>query len=142
MARSAATKLARVAYRGLQTTRGASAILPSISAAPILLRSQSRVVTPLTCRFITSSSDRKGITPDDKPRDPKNVETPKVAQTPANLTDTEYHAVADEYLDKLLTRLEEIQDARDDVDVEFSVRHVHHFIPCFRIPADKSRLAS
>ncbi|KAK4135744.1 Frataxin [Trichocladium antarcticum] len=122
MARPAAAKLARVACRGLQSTRAAGAVLPSLSAAPVLFHP-----APLTAaapapgrRFLTSTADCKGITPDDKPRDPKDVVTPKVAQTPANMTDKEYHAVADEYLDKLLTRLEEIQDAREDVDVEFS----------------------
>ncbi|KAL2258018.1 hypothetical protein VTK26DRAFT_8834 [Humicola hyalothermophila] len=121
MARSAATKLARAASQGLRTTRAARVALPSASAAPVVSFSRPRLATSLPARrFISSSTDRKGITPDDKPRDPNNVETPKVARTPANMTDSEYHTVADEYLDKLLTRLEELQDEREDVDVEYS----------------------
>jgi frataxin len=49
--------------------------------------------------------------------------TPKVPKTPANITDAEYHTIADEYLDRLLSRLEEIQDEREEVDVEYSVRY-------------------
>lgn len=36
------------------------------------------------------------------------------------MTESEYHALADEYLDRLLVRLEDMQDAREDVDVEYA----------------------
>ncbi|KAK4152613.1 hypothetical protein C8A00DRAFT_44366 [Chaetomidium leptoderma] len=119
MARSSASKLARIACRGLQTTRIARTGLPSIPAAPTLLHPVPQFSTPLEARrSISHSSGRKGITPDDKP--PKHVETSKVIQTPADITEGEYHTVADEYMETLLTRLEELQDEREDVDVEFS----------------------
>lgn len=38
------------------------------------------------------------------------------------LSDAEYHELADEYLDNVVGRFEELQDAREDIDVEFSVR--------------------
>lgn len=41
--------------------------------------------------------------------------------TAAAITESEYNALADTYLDKVVTRLEELQDEREDVDVEFSV---------------------
>ena len=123
MARPSATKLARVAYQGLQTARAARVILPSVSTASTVLSPQPRLAAPPPARrFISSSTERKGITPDNKPRDLNNVETPKVAQTPADMTDSDYHTVADEYLERLLTHLEELQDSREDVDVEYSVR--------------------
>ncbi|KAL2185569.1 Frataxin [Thermothelomyces heterothallicus CBS 203.75] len=119
MARSTASKLARVACRGLQSTRTARTALPSISAAPSLLRDAPKPAGPLTARRpISSSSGLNGITPDDKPA--KRVDTPPVARTPANISFSEYHNIADEYLERLLTRLEELQDEREDVDVEFS----------------------
>nr|6FCO_A Chain A, Mitochondrial frataxin-like protein [Thermochaetoides thermophila DSM 1495]6FCO_B Chain B, Mitochondrial frataxin-like protein [Thermochaetoides thermophila DSM 1495]6FCO_C Chain C, Mitochondrial frataxin-like protein [Thermochaetoides thermophila DSM 1495]6FCO_D Chain D, Mitochondrial frataxin-like protein [Thermochaetoides thermophila DSM 1495]6FCO_E Chain E, Mitochondrial frataxin-like protein [Thermochaetoides thermophila DSM 1495]6FCO_F Chain F, Mitochondrial frataxin-like pro len=37
----------------------------------------------------------------------------------ADITTAEYHRLADEYLDALLSRLEELQDEREDVDVEY-----------------------
>ncbi|KAK4038137.1 hypothetical protein C8A01DRAFT_48194 [Parachaetomium inaequale] len=119
MARASASKLARAACTGLQTARVARAALPSITAAPALLHPAPSLPTPLTTRrSISISSGRKGITPDDKA--PKPVETPPVTRTPADISEGEYHAVADEYLEKLLTRLEQLQDAREDVDVEYS----------------------
>lgn len=36
------------------------------------------------------------------------------------LSDAEYHELADEYLDNVVGRFEELQDAREDIDVEFS----------------------
>lgn len=124
MPRSNASKVARVAYRGLQTTRVARTTIPSLSAAQAILRHEFRPTARLvTRRFISSSSGRQGITPDDKAPNP--VETPPVTKTPADISDSEYHAVADEYLEKLLTQLEVMQDQREDVDVEFSVSHPH-----------------
>lgn len=120
MARPSASKLARLAYRGLQSARMRRATLPSISAASATLNIAPRTATSFaTRRNISSSSSRNGITPDDKPSRP--VETPPVTRTPADISDSEYHTVADEYLERLLTRLEELQDEREDVEVEFSV---------------------
>ncbi|KAL2143657.1 hypothetical protein VTI28DRAFT_10164 [Corynascus sepedonium] len=119
MARPSASKLARLAYRGLQSARMRRATLPSISAASATLNIAPRTATSFaTRRHISSSPGRNGITPDDKPSRP--VETPPVTRTPADISDSEYHTVADEYLERLLTRLEELQDEREDVEVEFS----------------------
>jgi frataxin len=118
MARSSASKLVRIASRGLQTARVTRTALPSIVAAPVILHPAPSV--PSTHRFISNTPVRKGITPDDKA--PKNVETPPVTKTPADISEGEYHTVADQYMETLLTRLEQIQDEREDVDVEFSVR--------------------
>ncbi|SPQ27142.1 73ec47b7-2e43-4c1e-9637-1f147b3ba1c3 [Thermothielavioides terrestris] len=118
MARSSVSRLAQVACRSLRTASIARTALPRISAAPVFLSAPSNTQAPAARRFISSSSDLRGITPDGKP--PKDVETPQVTRTAASITDAEYHALADAYMDKLLTRLEELQDEREDVDVEFS----------------------
>lgn len=34
----------------------------------------------------------------------------------------EYHQVSDAYIDSIVAKLEQLQEAREDVDVEFSVR--------------------
>lgn len=46
--------------------------------------------------------------------------TPQSTAEPAAMTESEYHVLADEYLDRLLVRLEDMQDAREDVDVEYA----------------------
>jgi frataxin len=120
MVRSSASKLARVAYRSLQSNRFARTTLLGISSTPTHLRSASRFpVAPSACRQISNSAARNVITPDGQ--NLENVEPTKVTMTAAELTDAEYHALADTYMDNLLIRLEELQDQREDVDVEYSV---------------------
>ncbi|KAK3370848.1 hypothetical protein B0T24DRAFT_531954 [Lasiosphaeria ovina] len=113
--------VARAASRGLRTSRLVRFSSPSLTAAPSfphpVARPPSAVVTP---RFISNSPQRKGITPDDKPPQPKDVDLSPVIKTPAVITDSEYHSVADEYLERLVSHLEDIQDTREDVDVEYS----------------------
>lgn len=38
------------------------------------------------------------------------------------LSDSEYHDIADEHMDKILAKLEELQEIDENADVEFSVR--------------------
>ncbi|KAL9127672.1 MAG: hypothetical protein Q9217_003499 [Psora testacea] len=40
--------------------------------------------------------------------------------TPASITIDEYHALSDEYIDTLVAQFEELQEEREDVDVEYS----------------------
>ncbi|KAL1835503.1 hypothetical protein VTJ49DRAFT_6587 [Mycothermus thermophilus] len=116
------SKLTRVAVRGLQTARAARTTRASV-IAPVVLRSHPRPVqlgypASASLRFFSQSSVTQGITPDNKP--PKQAETTPVNRTPAALTTNEYHALANDYLERLLSRLEELQDTREDVDVEYS----------------------
>lgn len=57
--------------------------------------------------------------------DSENPSTPKRDDTTsyiaAEVTDDEFHALADEFLEKLNDRAEAIQEGREDVEVEFSV---------------------
>jgi hypothetical protein len=39
----------------------------------------------------------------------------------------EYHQVSDAYMDTIVAKLEQLQEAREDVDVEFSVCTIHTF---------------
>lgn len=118
MARSATLKLARAASRGFQIAR----TTPRISAPAFLRPASAQLQSPTfhALRFISQSSTPRGITPDNQPS--KQAVTPPVTRTPAPLTTPEYHTLADAYLDRLLTALEELQDQREDVDVEYQVR--------------------
>ncbi|KAK3990756.1 hypothetical protein QBC44DRAFT_264242 [Cladorrhinum sp. PSN332] len=123
MARATISSLVRVAGRGLQTTSNRTrTILPSIAAAPGLPQFapnlSSSIATP---RFISNSTVRKNIrTPDNKPVEPKTVGMPEVIKTPADVTETEYHTIADELMERALHHFEELQDTRSDMDVEFN----------------------
>jgi frataxin len=46
----------------------------------------------------------------------------------ADITEQEYHDLADEYLDSVVGKFEELQDQREDIDVDFSVRITYAII--------------
>lgn len=48
---------------------------------------------------------------------------------PAALHIDQYHRLADTYIDNLVAKLEEIQEERDEVDCEYSVRHLLTLLP-------------
>ncbi|KAJ9149980.1 hypothetical protein NKR23_g3963 [Pleurostoma richardsiae] len=43
-----------------------------------------------------------------------------IPTTPAVITEAQYHELADEYLEATLSKFEELQDEREDVDVEYA----------------------
>lgn len=43
------------------------------------------------------------------------------------LSDGEYHELADSFLEVVLSKFEQLQDAREDIDIEYSVRTTHPF---------------
>ena len=87
-----------------------------------LSHSGGRAPVTIPTRALSTSTVRpKGIMPDTS--DPfQKAEPQPVAASKPELSDSEYHKVADEYLDRLLSKLEELQEERTDVDVEYSVR--------------------
>ena len=52
----------------------------------------------------------------------------------ADVTEGEYHELADEYLDNVVNTFEEIQDSREEIDVEFSVCSLVTAIPLDVVP--------
>lgn len=71
--------------------------------------------------FSTTSSLFKGILPDSDDPSPPNVQSSTVKATPADLTDEQYHALSEEYMNTIYSRLEEVGEKNSQVDVEYSV---------------------
>ena len=57
----------------------------------------------------------------ENPQPPSRVEENRVQQ-PTELEEEEYHSHADAYMDAIYEKAEEMQEAREDVEVEYSVR--------------------
>ncbi|KAK0639163.1 hypothetical protein B0T16DRAFT_382589 [Cercophora newfieldiana] len=121
MARPSLTKLARLARRSLRVPTGTSIRTfghskPNISFNPVSAPVQGILTSK---RFVSSSSDRKKhITPDGEGAEPQAA--PEVVRTPAVITDAEYHAAADAYMERLLDHLERLEEESADMDVEYS----------------------
>ncbi|KAI6823655.1 hypothetical protein KC332_g8648 [Hortaea werneckii] len=87
--------------------------------------------TPATARcFSAPSMRRAGIMPDTAEPSPSNPEPDahKVT-TPTEISDDEYHELADKYMDHLCERAEQLQETREEVDVEFSAGVMNIYLP-------------
>jgi frataxin len=108
----------RMATRGLATRSGAAsaspkALRPTLAAASTIPSAVSRQArpSPVAARSSFSTSSLLAT-----PLSSEVLETAK----PAPLTEEQYHELADEFLDALLTKYEALQDDRPDVDVDYS----------------------
>ncbi|KAB5583544.1 hypothetical protein GE09DRAFT_1079282 [Coniochaeta sp. 2T2.1] len=90
----------------------------------------TRAVTASSCgrmslitRSFSSTAPRKNSILPDGAKEPANEADKPAAPAslaPMEITDGQYHQLADDYLEAILGKFEELQDAREDVDVEYS----------------------
>ncbi|CAJ2511858.1 Uu.00g074830.m01.CDS01 [Anthostomella pinea] len=117
MTRNYIAKLGRLASRGL-TARGLAA--SSATYRMPFSRASNTAAARLTFRSHFSTSPQLA-----KPLEPDVLK----AARPADLTDAEYHELADDYLDQLLAQYEKQQDDSGHIDVEYSAGVMHVNIP-------------
>lgn len=117
---SRATALVTRALRPAPTLRAAAARLaPPRAPVAAFVAPASR---PAARLLSTASSRSRGILPHTDDPSPPNVQETTVKTVPAELSDSEYHELADEYLSIIQDRLEEVAEKNDKIDVEYSVR--------------------
>ncbi|KAM5351876.1 hypothetical protein ACJ41O_004599 [Fusarium nematophilum] len=122
MSRYAASQASRLASRAVRSStplcRSSFRLAPAASRA----RLPTRADLQRSFFFSTSRACTRGIMPDtENPAKPLNEsEEIQTNYAVAEVTEGEYHELADEYLDSVVSRFEELQDEREDVDVEFS----------------------
>ncbi|KAF4339995.1 regulator of mitochondrial iron homeostasis [Fusarium beomiforme] len=119
MSRQIACQASRLASRAIRSSTPVCRSSFRIDIAIPRLSTRSRI--PQKC-FSTTVSNKRGIMPDtENPAKPLN-EAEEIHQSPvvAEITEQEYHELADEYLDNVVGKFEELQDQREDVDVDFS----------------------
>jgi frataxin len=71
--------------------------------------------------FATTAQPPKGISTDSANPQTKAADHAAAAPSATEISIGEYHQISDEYMDNILAKLEHLQEAREDVDVEFSV---------------------
>ncbi|KAF4462993.1 regulator of mitochondrial iron homeostasis [Fusarium albosuccineum] len=123
MSRQVASQASRLASRAARSStapihRSSFRIAPAGSHVRLPARAAI-----LRSYFSTVPARTRGIMPDtENPAKPLEAsEEPKTSVAVAEVTEGEYHELADEYLDRVLGKFEELQDAREDIDVEFSL---------------------
>lgn len=123
MTRQSLSRAAGLVGRGIRTSTIRTA---SFAPRRAVLAPKNRALLPsfiTRSRFLSiSSSQNKGILPDSDNPAPPNVQDDDVKPLPADLTEAEYHQVADDYLEVIFAELEKLADKNESIEVEFSVR--------------------
>ncbi|KAM0426964.1 hypothetical protein ACHAPT_007862 [Fusarium lateritium] len=121
MSRQVASQASRLASRAIRSSTPLCRSSFRVASATSHARLPARAGV-LRSYFSTVPARTRGIMPDTenpaKPLDESEDVQPSVSV--AELTDGEYHELADEYLDDIVGKFEELQDEREDIDVEFS----------------------
>lgn len=80
--------------------------------------------------FSSSQFTQKGLSPESSDPPPPKTEDHSTGSAAAELTDSEYHEIADQYLNSLVLALEDLADGEkggsEGVEVEFAVRYATH----------------
>lgn len=124
MARQSLSRATGLVARSMRSSSlSAVRLAPRRSSNAVVSSNAIAAAVPLRSRFLsTTASLPKGILPDSDDPSPPNVQTSAVKAVPAELSDEEYHALSDEYMDTICSRLEDIAEKNAEVDVEYSVR--------------------
>lgn len=116
MSRASLIQASRLASRALQRSAAPRA---AFRLLPVLL---THTAVPSTHRTLSLSAPfRKGIMPDTESPAKEPPASPEPTYGAIELSEAEYHDLADEYLEGVLTQFEALQDTREDIDIEFSV---------------------
>jgi frataxin len=104
-----------------------SAPIINISAAAAIFQSQGLRASRLSNNRSVSTSRPllKGLSPESEEPSTKEPTTEtteyNVGGVPADLSNERYHELADDYLNSLIEKLEQLQEETEDVDCEYSV---------------------
>lgn len=111
----------------LALRRAAAAPLrASTPANGIIARAAAVNVGRASMRAIHGTASMRSIMPDSENPPPKQSEDHETPTVPTDISTTEFHEHADQYLNELVERLEEAQEKNPDIEVEYSVRHALH----------------
>ncbi|KAM3084389.1 Mitochondrial matrix iron chaperone [Clarireedia jacksonii] len=99
---------------------------PSILRSAVAPRSAITLARPFfkseSIRSITYTNRvRKGISPESENPQPHEPEGNAPHKQATELTAAQYQELSDEYMNMVLEKLEELQEEREDIDVEYSV---------------------
>lgn len=108
----------------LALRRAAAAPLrASTPANGIIARTAAVSASRAPVRAFSASSHARSIMPEAENPPPKQSEDHETPTVPTDISTTEFHERADDYLNELVERLEEQQEKNPDIEVEYSVSH-------------------
>ncbi|KAF2005079.1 Frataxin [Amniculicola lignicola CBS 123094] len=125
MASRSMSQLGRVGLRRAIRTpirHHAAIVAKAPTAVPIIAGRAHTNAAPIAAvrGFHSSTSFQAGIMPDTENPAPKESEASETPTQPTDITTKEFHQRADEFIDKLVAKLEAQQEGRPDLEVEYS----------------------
>ncbi|KAK5997196.1 Frataxin-like protein [Cladobotryum mycophilum] len=103
-----------------RAARNTIATRANLKIVPTAFRAAYPPVAAPQRAFSSCARLYKGIMPDTSTPTTKDSPTPETKYVVAELTDEEYHEISDNYLDNALAKFEQLQESREDLDVEYS----------------------
>ncbi|GAB7350194.1 hypothetical protein MBLNU459_g0855t2 [Dothideomycetes sp. NU459] len=70
--------------------------------------------------FSAAAAHFKGLSPDSEDPQPKESQPIEHVREPTPLEDEEYHERAEQYLDEIVARVEELQENKEDLELDYS----------------------
>ncbi|EJP62505.1 frataxin-like protein [Beauveria bassiana ARSEF 2860] len=122
MSRSSLVQASRLASQTLSRSAAPSS-RAALRPLPALLSHSAAALrqVPSGRRHLSLSTPlRKGIMPDTDSPVKEPLASPEPTYGAVELTEAEYHDIADAYLEGVLTQFEALQDTREDIDIEFA----------------------
>ncbi|KAF4552783.1 Frataxin-like domain containing protein [Elsinoe fawcettii] len=115
--------LSRRAIGALRSLQHSSA--PTLRTIVIASRlsstsSNGRAQQQATSRSFSSSQLKRSIMPEHEDPPPSKPEPTYHVQNPTPLSDEEYATLSEQFMEQIVSKVEEVQEEREDVDVEYS----------------------
>lgn len=116
LSRAGQVALRRAVRNPLRAQTSANGVIARVPVAAVRNGGTSYAV-----RDLHSSMAFRGIMPESENPAPPKIEDSDTPTVPTDIPTSEFHERADEYLEELLSSLEQKQEESPDYDVEYSV---------------------
>lgn len=121
MSRASISKLVRATSQSLR--QGNSATAPRLlSLRQTCIQAPRTLSVPSIRTFFSTPISSKGLSPESENPQPTPKEPTAGAPKVAPISDQEYNTLSNEYMDLIVEKLEQLQEDKASVDVEYSVR--------------------
>jgi frataxin len=122
MSRTSVSKLARATARSL-TQRQSLTTAPRALSRQTARQQAPRILSVTSARpFSSTPIVPKGISPESENPQPTPKEPIAGGPQATGISAAEYEELSNEYMDRIVEKLEQLQEEKDSMDVEYSVR--------------------
>ncbi|GAB7350195.1 hypothetical protein MBLNU459_g0855t1 [Dothideomycetes sp. NU459] len=104
----------------LQPTPSRLAVAQPVRAAAAAAAAAAPLQQPTQRCFSAAAAHFKGLSPDSEDPQPKESQPIEHVREPTPLEDEEYHERAEQYLDEIVARVEELQENKEDLELDYS----------------------